>query len=57
VFDAIAGDLLDKTGYERKPYAVNQRVNARVQLCLDWWADSGMDVEGATPPGTVERAN
>lgn len=57
VFDAIAGELLDKTGYERKTYATSQQVGARVRLCLDWWADSGMGVEGATQREPVERVN
>jgi hypothetical protein len=56
VFDALAGELLDKTGYERKTYAASQRVDARVRSCLDWWTDSGMDAEGVTQLGPVERA-
>ncbi len=46
VFDAIAGKLLDKTGYKCRKYSKIQSVNQRVDRCLEWWSDNGRRNKG-----------
>jgi hypothetical protein len=51
VFDAIAGDLLDSTGYGRESYAASTNVSERVLECMAWWSDRGRDVKGVMKTG------
>lgn len=51
VFDAIAGELLDNTGYGRESYAASPIVSERVLECMAWWSDRGRDVKGVIKKG------
>ena len=37
VFCGIAGNCLDKSGYQRKEYPDSHVVRGRIEHCLDWW--------------------
>lgn len=50
VFDGIAGELLDRTGYKRGKYPVSQVVTRRIQNCLDWWTKQRQDCRGREQP-------
>lgn len=41
VFDAIAGELLDISGYEYEKSGRDSLVMKRVEYCLSWWKDHG----------------
>ncbi len=41
VFDGIAGNWLDKTGYEHGNYLESQAVKGRIESCLAWWETEG----------------
>lgn len=46
LFDAIAGDVLDSSGYKRESYQAGEKVRERLLDCLAWWSDRGRDVKG-----------
>ena len=46
VFDAIAGELLDKVGYERREYSGIQAVGKRVKRGLAWWSEHVKGAKG-----------
>jgi hypothetical protein len=45
VFDGIAGEVLDNSGYDREPYPQSPSARARVLRCLAWWSERGMNVK------------
>lgn len=46
VFRAIAGQLLDMTGYGDESYPLDHQSSERVFRCLAWWSDRGRNVKG-----------